>query len=155
MLLAIRPDDWNLPLLLHVGGAMVLTGCVTIVAGTMLLARGDAEGSETAALTRFAFRSALFAAIPAFVVMRIFAQVAESKENLENSDASWLGIGYGVGDFGGIVLIITVILLWRASKKVSRDPGSRTVMSTIATGLSLLLLVAYVIAVWAMTTKPT
>ena len=34
----IRPDSWNLPLLLHVGGAMVLVGALVLAASALVFA---------------------------------------------------------------------------------------------------------------------
>jgi hypothetical protein len=48
-LLLIRPDSWNLPLLLHVGGAMALVASVTVAAVALL--QGWRAG-EDAALRR-------------------------------------------------------------------------------------------------------
>ena len=46
---AIRPDDWNYVLLLHIGGAMILVGGMLTAASALALARGDVEccGSAT------------------------------------------------------------------------------------------------------------
>lgn len=38
MLAAIRPDSWNLPLLLHVFGAMVLVGGLVVAVAAQFLA---------------------------------------------------------------------------------------------------------------------
>jgi len=43
-LLVIRPDEWNLPLLLHVGGAMVMCGALVVAAATLLLAVRSSPG---------------------------------------------------------------------------------------------------------------
>jgi hypothetical protein len=41
LLAAVRPDDWNLPLFLHVLGAMTLVGGVVLVVVSLVGARGE------------------------------------------------------------------------------------------------------------------
>ena len=45
--LLIRPDSWNLPLLLHVGGAMALVASVTVAAVALL--QGWRAGDDASA----------------------------------------------------------------------------------------------------------
>ena len=72
---AIRPDDWNLPLFLHVLGAMALVGALVLV----VLSLASARGGDSAAGLRLAYRSLLLAAIPAWIVMRLGAQWIASR----------------------------------------------------------------------------
>ena len=107
---AIRPDEVNLPLLLHVLGAMVLVG--GLFAAVTLLLASRAVGGETAnMLTRLAFRTLLIGVLPAYIVMRVGAQWVESEENIpEEPELAWIGIGYIVADLGAILTIITLIV---------------------------------------------
>ena len=57
MIAAVRPDDWNLPLLIHVGGAMLLVGSLVTVAGLLVVGRGTGN----AALMRPAFKTSALA----------------------------------------------------------------------------------------------
>ena len=93
--LLIRPDSWNVPLFVHVAGAMVVTAAVVAAIGALVLA-WRATGEHRAALTRFAFRTLLFAGIPAWFVMRIGAEWIYSKEYSGDNDPSWVGIGYAI-----------------------------------------------------------
>src|SRR6185437_35181 len=68
-LLLIRPDSWNLPLLLHVGGAMALVASVT-VAAVALLQGWRTSDPAAASLKRFGARTLLYAAVPSYFVMR-------------------------------------------------------------------------------------
>ena len=122
---AIRPDEWNLPLLLHVFGAMVLVG--GLVAGTTALLLGWRR--DSAFYTRLGFWSLLVVAFPAWWIMRIAAEWIYSKENFAE-DPSWIGVGYITAEGGGLVL------------------------TRIGAVLGVILLIAYTIAVWAMTAKP-
>ena len=61
--LLIRPDSWDLPLFLHVAGAMMVTASVVVAVSALVFA-WRATGEERAAITRFGFRTLLFAGIP-------------------------------------------------------------------------------------------
>lgn len=147
MLAVTRPDDWNLPLFLHVLGAMAIVGAMVAAAFYLFRARRD----SSAGLSRVGFRILLWGAIPAHLVMRITAQWIASKENLEDSDAAWIGIGYMVSEGGLLLLIVATVLAGAAARRaegaVGRGPA-------VAAWLLSFLLVAYTVAVWAMTTKP-
>jgi len=151
-LLIIRPDSWNLPLLLHVGGAMALVASVTVAA--VALVQGWRTSDPTAAsLKRFGARTLLYAAIPSYFAMRIAAEWVASREHLENSNAAWLGDGYLAADGGGILLLIATIV---ANLAVRRAPDSGLgKLAKVGAGLSLILVALYVFAIWAMTTKPS
>ena len=148
MTAAIRPDSWNLPLLLHVAGAMVLVGALaTALAALVISRRGDA-----ASLTRLGYRTLLLAALPAFVVMRAAAEWVRSEEDVSD-DAGWLGIGYMVSDAGLLILIAATVVAGIGVRRLSRgaDAGG---LALVATVLLSIALVGYAVAVWAMTTKP-
>src|SRR3954447_19030884 len=156
VLAAIRPDDWNIALFVHVLGAMIATG-------GLVMAFAYAAGAwrnRSALSLRYAFRSLLYGAVPGYIVMRAAAQWIYSKEHLDDlpTDPDWVGIGFAVADMGLLILILATILSGvgsrRAIKAYGEDAqagraGVRT--TTILVGL---LLVGYVIAIWAMTTKP-
>jgi hypothetical protein len=147
MLATIRPDGWNLPLLVHVAGAMLLVGAlVVVVVATAIAAR---RGDNAAALTRLGFRGLLLGVLPAYVVMRGGAEWVASEEGV--GDPTWIGIGYSAADGGLLLAIIATVLAWRASRRGGEGPGG---LGRAVVGLSALLLVAYVVAIWAMTAKP-
>jgi hypothetical protein len=145
----IRPGAWNFPLLLHVAGAMLLVGSLVTVGALLLLTwRGDSPH-----LTRLAFRTLLIAALPSYVLMRVGAEWINSKENLP-SDVGWIGIGYITADAGAVLLLITMIVAGLAARKARHEPAGGGRLSRVATVITLVLVAAYVVAVWAMTTKP-
>ena len=147
---AVRPDSWNFPLFLHVLGAMVLVGL--LAAAVVVLVVSRREDDRTASV-RLAFRTLLIGAIPAYLVMRVGAEWIASKEHLEDSDASWIGIGYSVADLGLLLLIVLNVLAGLAYRRARRGGTPRALVSW-TTGLTLLLIVAYGVALWAMSTKP-
>ncbi len=154
MLAAIRPDDWNLPLLLHVLGAMLLVGGLT----GAVIAFWLGWGRDHLAFSRFGFRSLLFVALPAWFLMRIPGQWIASKEGFdgESEEPAWIGIGYITAEAGGLLLLISIILGGIGVRRLRRaeDGGGASTLVRIATVLSTLILLAYLFAVYAMTVKP-
>ncbi len=151
-LLIIRPDSWNLPLLLHIGGAMALVASVTVAAIALIQGWRTSDPSA-ASLKRFGAKTLLYAAIPSYFVMRIAAEWIASREHLENSNAAWLGDGFIVADGGGILLLIATIV---ANIAVRRAPDTGLgKLAKVSASISLILVALYVFAIWAMTTKPT
>jgi hypothetical protein len=155
-LAAIRPDDWNLALYVHVLGAMVATGGLVMA---FTYAAG-AWRNRSAALLQAAFRALLFGAVPGYIVMRAAAQWIYSKEHLDRlpTDPDWVGIGFSVADMGLLFLILATTVSGVASRRAVKAYGEdaqvgRAGIRTTAILVGLLL-VAYVIAIWAMTTKP-
>jgi uncharacterized membrane protein len=146
----VRPDDWNFPLLLHVAGAMLLVGSLVTVAALLLLAwRGDSPG-----LIRLGFRTLLIAAIPSYLLMRVGAEWINSKENIPD-EADWIGIGYITADGGLLFLLISTILAGVAARRAGRQPAGGRTLGRVVTVLTLIVLAAYLVAVWAMTAKPS
>ena len=152
---AIRPDSWNVPLFLHVLGALVLTGAMITVAASLLIAwRAVPDGEPAALLRRLAFRTLLLAAIPAYVVMRVGAQWISSKEGLDDANFTWIGIGYMVADLGAILLIIATIVAGLAARRDRAAPGRGRTLASVAGGIGIVLVVADLVAIWAMAGKP-
>jgi hypothetical protein len=147
MLATVRLGEQNLPLFVHVAGAMALVAAlvVVLVAGGGALRRGDG----TVALTRLAYRGLLLGVLPSYVVMRVGAEWIAAEQ--EWGDPAWIGIGYMVGDMGLLVTIAATVVASRAAKRGEAGPGGMGRAVVILAGL---LLVAYVVAIWAMTTKP-
>ena len=142
----MRPDSWNFPLLLHIVGAAVLFGAVAAAAVSTLAADRVAQPEF---MRRLAFRSLLIVGLPAYIVMRIGAQWLYSKgfDELEE-DPAWIGIGYIVADLGLLVFLIALVLAGIASWKRKSGLGKASGV------LAVVLLVAMLVAVWAMGAKP-
>jgi hypothetical protein len=152
--LLIRPDSWNLPLFVHVAGAMAVTAALIAAAGSLVLA-WRADGDQRAATTRFGFRTLLYAGIPAYFVMRIGAEWIVSKENIpSDNEPGWVGIGYGTADLGGILILLATILTWLGLRRL-RSGGGGGGLARTGTVLASLVVVLYAVAIWAMTTKPS
>jgi uncharacterized integral membrane protein len=155
VLAAIRPSDWEFPLFVHVLGAMVLVGGLITVVGFQALAWRGRDRTDVLAFDRAAFWALLTVAIPGWIVMRLGGEWIYSEEGWSGEDdPSWLGIGYTTADLGLPLLLIATILAGLAMRRSRRGEGT-SVLGRIATPLAVILLVAYLVAVWAMTAKPT
>jgi hypothetical protein len=150
VLAVVRPDDWNFPLFLHVFGAMVLVGGLLTGATVLGFARGDVR------FLRLGYWSLLAVSFPGWVLMRIGAQWISSKEGWDDvpeaAEPQWLSIGGFVADAGGVILVVSLLLGGVAMYRLGEGKGSALLRATMV--LSLVLLAAYVVAVWAMAGKP-
>ncbi|MGH3072355.1 MAG: hypothetical protein ACRDNB_08830 [Gaiellaceae bacterium] len=152
MLAAIRPDDVNLPLFLHVLGAMLLVGALFAVGLATVI--GWRRPDDAAGLTRLGLRTVLMGVLPAWILMRIGALWTQSEENFpEGFEPDWLGIGYVTADVGAILILVAIVLSVIGLRKLRSGTG---VGAGRAAGvISIVLLAAYLVAVWAMSAKPS
>jgi hypothetical protein len=130
---------------------MVMVGALALAAAALIFAWRDGNP----ALVRLGFRSALLGALPGYVVMRVGAEWIADKENLTDSNDTWIGIGYGSSDVGLLVLLVATLLAWLAVRRTraAEAAGGGGTGGTAAV-LTALLVLAYLVTVWAMTTKP-
>jgi uncharacterized membrane protein len=156
VLAAIRPDSWNFPLLLHVLGAAVLVGALVTAVAAQFLGWRARDNAEVATFSRLSFRALLFIAFPAWWVMRISAQWIYSKEGWDEveSEPGWIGVGFITSEAGGVLLLVAIILAGIGVRRGRRAEGGGRTLARIATVLTTLILVAFLVAVWAMTAKP-
>jgi len=151
MLAAIRPDSVNVPLFLHVLGAMLLVGSLLAVAVTTAL--GWRRSGDAAGLARFSLLTLLLGVVPSYVLMRIGAQWTEAEQNYpDDFEPAWIGIGYITADAGALLTIISIVLAIIGLRRLRRGDGIR--LARTVGVISILLLAAYLVAVWAMTAKP-
>jgi hypothetical protein len=148
----IRPDAWGFPLLLHVLGAMLLVGALVLAASALILAWRDGSAS----LVRLGYRSLAIGALPAWVVMRGAAEWIADKEGLTGDEVevpSWVEIGYSTADTGFLLLVIATVLAGLAVRRAARTERSGG-FSRASTVIVSLALIAYLVAIWAMTARP-
>jgi hypothetical protein len=148
-----RPDGWNFPLLLHLLGAMLLVGSLLFVACTLVAA----WSSGSAPLVRSGFRAMLLGVIPSFLLMRLAAEWIVSKEHLNDLDPKpdWVNIGFTTSDIGALLIIIATVAAGLAVRRLNRGGAGPAISARVATGLVSVLLIAYLVTIWAMTTKPS
>ena len=150
MVAAIRPDGVNLPLFLHVLGAMLLVGTLLAVVLATFIGWRRSDG---AGLTRFSLLTLLAGVVPSYVLMRIGAQWTEAEQDYpEDFEPAWLGIGYITADAGALLIIVSIGLSTFGLVRLRRGSGIR--LGRAVGVISILLLAAFLVAVWAMTAKP-
>jgi len=149
LLAVIRPDSWNWALLVHVAGALILVGGLLTAGGAMALARRD----ETGTLARFSYLTLAAVALPGFIVMRAGAQWIYDKEGFTgDDDPTWIAIGFGTSDLGGLLLLISLVLGGIGLRRSRHGSGEGLLRASGV--IALVLLTLYVITVWAMAGKP-
>ncbi len=150
VLATVRPHGWDFPLFVHVLGAMILIGGLLTGAACLFFARGDVK------FLRLGYRSLLAVALPGWLLMRIGAEWIASKEGWTHKGVhtpTWLNIGFILADAGGLILLISLIVGGIGVRRLRGGKGSALLQTTLA--LSVVLLGAYVVAVWAMAGKPS
>jgi len=146
-----RPTDWNVPLFVHVLGAMILVGGLLTASSALVVARGDPR------LLRLGYWALLAVGLPGYVVMRIGAEWTYSREGWDDlpegtEEPSWLGIGYVVADLGALLVLVALIVGGVGIRRQRGGGGAGLLKAALA--ISLLVLVAAVVAIWAMSAKP-
>lgn len=152
MLAAIRPDEQSFALLLHLVGAVVVFGALLASATSILLARGDTR------LLRLGYFSLLLVGLPGLILMRAAGQWLYNLQKWDElpdqfDQPAWLGIGFVVADWGGLLFLISLALGGIGIYRL-RQGKNATGLLNVTMLISLVLIVAYVVAVWAMTGKP-
>ena len=79
-----------------------------------------------------------------------------SKEGWDDVDSepAWLGIGWITSDSGGLLILVATILAGVGARRLRLSGASTSTLVRVATVLTALALVAYVVTVWAMAAKP-
>jgi hypothetical protein len=153
VLATIRPDEWNFPLFIHILGAMTAMGALVLAASSL----AAAWGTGSAAMTKLAYRSLLWVGLPAFIVMRVGSEWIADKEGLTDLDdpPNWVDIGYMVSDPTLLLLIIATICAGVGNRRLRNQTGDATTLDRVALVLVSIALLGFLVAIWAMTTKPT
>ena len=154
MLAAIRPDDQSFARLLHLFGATIAFGGLLACATSLLLAQGETR------LLRLGYFSLLLVTLPGWILMRLAGQWLFDQQNWSDlppdiNNPAWLKIGFIVADWGGVLFLISLVVGAIGVRRLQTGNGSSAatlLRSTMV--ISLILAVAYAVAVWAMTGKP-
>jgi uncharacterized cupredoxin-like copper-binding protein len=151
MLAAIRPAGQDLPVLLHIVGATLAFGALLASASFIAFARGQVR------LLRLGYFSLLLVALPGWILMRLSGEWVYRKQGwsgLPNDvkHAAWLRIGFIVADGGGILFLVALVLGGIGVYRLKSGKSAGLLKLTMV--IALVLALAYVVAVWAMTGKP-
>jgi hypothetical protein len=152
MLGAIRPDEQSFALLLHLVGATVVFGALLASATSLLLARGDTR------LLRLGYFSLLLVGLPGLILLRVAGQWLYQLQNWDElpeqfDEPTWLQIGFIVADWGGLLFLVALALGGVGIYRL-RDGNGRSGLLKATMVIAMILIVAYAVAVWAMTGKP-
>ena len=150
VLAVIRPDSWNFPLFLHVLGAMILVGGLLTGVSSLAFARGDVR------FLRLGYWSLLAVSLPGWILMRAGGEWIASREGWTKKGVpspTWLDIGSLLADLGGMILLASLVVGGIGVYRLRQGKGAGLLKATLV--LSLILLAAYVVAVWAMAGKPS
>jgi hypothetical protein len=152
MLAAIRPDEQSFALLLHLVGATVVFGALLASATSILLARGDTR------LLRLGYFSLLLVGLPGLILMRLAGQWLYNLQHWADlpdqiGQPAWLGIGFVVADWGGLLFVGSLVLGGFGVYRLRQGKSAAGLLNATML-ISLVLIVGYVVAVWAMTGKP-
>ncbi|MGH3102039.1 MAG: hypothetical protein ACRDPU_13710, partial [Thermoleophilia bacterium] len=95
----------------------------------------------------------LLGVLPGWIVMRGGAEWIASKEKINDLDPtpSWVDVGYSVSDPMLLLIIIATVCAGIAARRQQRGGALRGTALVLAG----LMLAACVVAIWAMSTKPT
>jgi hypothetical protein len=152
MLAAIRGPGQDFPVLLHIVGATVVFGALLASVVSIAFARGEVR------LFRVGYFSLLLVGVPALILMRLSGQWIYQKQRWDDVPdkfhPTWLSIGFVVADWGALVLLVALVLGGIGLRRLRRGDANGATLLKATTVLSLVLIVGYVIAVWAMTGKP-
>ena len=149
------PSSWNIPLLIHVTGAMILVGGMLAAATALVSARGDERK------LRLGYYSLLFVAFPGLMLTKLGATAINSKYSGQSffrsafpsqDDPTWIMIGGTALDMGAGALVAALILGWFGLKKLDTKRGQQ--MMKLVMLISIGLLAAYILAIWAMGARP-
>jgi hypothetical protein len=151
LLAAVRPDEQNFPLLVHVLGATVLVGGLLSGASALAFARGDVR------FMRLGYWTLLAVALPGYVLMRVGAHWIYSEQGWDDlpegtDEPAWLGIGWIVADIGALLLLISLIVGGIGVRRLGAGKGAGLMKATMV--IAFLILAAALVAVWAMAGKP-
>ena len=149
---AIRPDEQSFALLLHLVGATVVFGALLASATSLLLARGQTR------LLRLGYFALLLVGLPGLILMRLGGQWLYNLQNWDDlpdqiDEPAWLGIGFVVADWGGLLFLLSLALGGVGIYRLRQGKNATGLLNATMV-ISLVLIVAYVVAVWAMTGKP-
>ncbi len=114
----------------------------------MVLARGRAS------LLRLGYFSLLAVGLPGYLLMRVGAEwlLQQGGSGRRSDEPAWVGIGYITADAGALLLLVALVVGGIGVRKLRTGGGTGLLKASMV--ISIVLLAAYVVTIWAMGAKP-
>ena len=101
----------------------------------------------------------LLVGLPGLILLRLAGEWLYRLQNWndlpeEIGDPTWLGIGFAVADWGGLLFLVSLVVGGIGVRRLRTGKGGHALLN-VTMVIALILVVAYVVAVWAMTGKPS
>jgi hypothetical protein len=114
-------------------------------------ALGFARGNSR--MLRTGYFALLAVALPGWIIMRAGAQWIYDREGFEGGEEpTWMAIGWLTADPGGALLLGALIAGGVGVRRLRDNGGTGLLKATLI--ISVILLAAYVVSIWAMSAKP-
>jgi hypothetical protein len=107
---------------------------------------------------RLGYFSLLLVGLPGLILLRLAGQWLYNLQHWDDlpeqfDHPAWLGIGFVVADWGGVLFLISLALGGIGIYRLRQGKNATGLLNATML-ISLVLIVAYAVAVWAMTGKP-
>jgi hypothetical protein len=109
-------------------------------------------------LLRLGYFSLLLVGLPGLILMRLAGEWLYRLQDWDRfpdeiDEPAWLSIGFVVADWGGLLFLLALVLGGIGVYRLRDGKGGVGLLKATMV-IALILIVAYVVAVWAMTGKP-
>ena len=127
---------------------MILVGGLLTATSALAFARGNAR------LLQLGYWSLLVVALPGWISMFAGAEWIYREQGLgdEPIDSTWVLTGFLTAELGGLLFLISLVLGGIGIRRLRSGRGTGLLKATMV--ISLVLLAASVVAIWAMAAKP-
>ena len=71
-----------------------------------------------------------------------------------DSEPAWLGIGWITSEAGGLLILVAMIMTGLGARRLRQSGSTTSTLVRVATVLTAIALIAYVVTMWAMAAKP-
>ena len=147
---AIRPDDWNWPLLGHLLGVAALFGSLLIVVLASILERTGAPGGLVR-VRRFVLFTIAALAWPGFLVTIGLGHVLQSKED---ASGTWVDVAAPLTEIAGFLGLGLLTYFANVALRRARAGTNATTALSASAIIASVLLVVFVGVLYLMTNKP-
>ncbi len=110
-------------------------------------------------MLRLGYFSLLLVGLPGLILMRLAGEWLYRLQHWDDlseqfDEPAWLRIGFVVADWGGVLFLLALALGGLGVYRLRNDKRWGAGLLKVTMVIALVLVVAYIVAVWAMTGKP-